>query len=311
MEVPEPEHILVEDDFSPVVQQLRDHYDSRVGSPLHTRSDRFVWDYWHVPGQYSLLRTPAEHFFPPELYAQLEDSLIEYGERVLGCRGISPVWLSYYIHGCRQELHTDNPHGPWAFVLSLTHWEGRPFSGGETMILKPHVLDYWRGFDASKGTETLHMVTKMEPAFNRLTVFDPRFPHGVSLVEGTMDPQKARIVLHGWFTPPTPFFQGGLSEEAATPGLNAALDRVYGALEETPPVVGSLVVRLEVGGEDGRVRDLHWLTHTLVSRPQSGRDPQDAVDEVAACVAEHMLEAAFPPCKDGSDTLITVPFVFE
>lgn len=42
-----------------------------------------------------------------------------------------------------QELHADNPHGPWAFVLSLTQWEGRPFSGGETLILQPHVLDYW------------------------------------------------------------------------------------------------------------------------------------------------------------------------
>lgn len=33
---------------------------------------------------------------------RLEDALVEYGERVLGCRGISPVWLSYYISGCRQ-----------------------------------------------------------------------------------------------------------------------------------------------------------------------------------------------------------------
>lgn len=37
--------------------------------------------------------------------------------------------------------------------------------------------------------------TKIEPHFNRLTVFDPRFPHGVSLVEGTMNPLQASSLL--------------------------------------------------------------------------------------------------------------------
>ena len=48
----------------------------------------------------------------------------------------------------------------------------------------------------------------MQPHFNRLTVFDGRYPHGVRPVEGTRDPLKARLVLHGWFTEPTPFFEG-------------------------------------------------------------------------------------------------------
>ena len=187
--------------------------------------DRFCWDWWHVPGQYTLLRTPAEAFFPAELYDQLEDALIAYGERELGCRGISPIWLrwavaskwaagpwrrgsglatveavgpcamacssafnatasawhaiqgskqqrlqssyplkhfpltslpcpySCYVSGCHQGLHADAPHGPFAFVLSLTNWEERRFSGGETLLLQPHVLDYWRRFDSGVGTE--------------------------------------------------------------------------------------------------------------------------------------------------------------
>ena len=28
-------------------------------------------------------------------------------------------------------------------------------------------------------------------------------------VSGTMDPREGRIVLHGWFTSPSPFFSGG------------------------------------------------------------------------------------------------------
>ena len=47
-------------------------------------------------------------------------------------------------------MHTDNPHGPFAFVLSLTEWEGRSFSGGETAILQPWVLDYWANYSSDQ-----------------------------------------------------------------------------------------------------------------------------------------------------------------
>jgi len=58
-------------------------------------------------------------------------------------------------------------------------------------------------------TQKGHMqVSLVQPQFNRLTVFDGRYPHGVRPVEGTRDPLKARLVLHGWFTEPTPFFDG-------------------------------------------------------------------------------------------------------
>ena len=59
---------------------------------------------------------PPPHLSP----SALEDALLAYGETHLGCSAITPLWLSCYVHGCRQELHADVPHGPWAFVLSLT-----------------------------------------------------------------------------------------------------------------------------------------------------------------------------------------------
>ncbi len=79
------------------------------------------------------------------LRSKLEAALLDYGRETLGCGAISPIWLSYYISGCRQELHADVPHGPYAFVLSLTPPK-RAFTGGETMLLQPHVLDYFRDF---------------------------------------------------------------------------------------------------------------------------------------------------------------------
>lgn len=104
--------------------------------------------------------------------------------------------------GCYQELHCDNVHGPWAFVLSLTDWESRTFTGGETMILSDTTLNFWSNFATDTVIERRHLMELVEPHFNQLTVFDPRFPHGVREVHGTREPTQARIVLHGWFVEP-------------------------------------------------------------------------------------------------------------
>lgn len=310
LDLPLSEHIILQPNFLAVAPQLREHFDQRVGSPLKTTSDRFVWDHWHVPGQYNLLRTPADSFFPPKLYDKLEDGLIEYGEKALGCRGISPIWLSYYVNGHRQGWHTDAPHGPFAFVLSLTRWEQRRFAGGETMLLQPWVLDYWRNFDPSRGNEVPQLMTLVAPLFNQLTVFDGRLPHAVQQVEGTHDPREARIVLHGWFTQPAPFFAGSLSEEEATPALNACLEGLYAALAALPPAVGVVTLRLEVG-PSGQPADIAWLANTLVARPQAGEEPQDVCDATLACIAEHLFGASFPASADEGATAVTMPFVFE
>jgi hypothetical protein len=129
----------------------------------------------------------AQAYFPSLLYEQLVESLITYGETKLGCRAISPIWMSYYIDGCSQDLHCDSYHGPFAFVLSLTPWEGRRFTGGETMILQPQVLNFWEAFDPTRGLELTDLVTLVPPKYNQLTVFDPRFPHGVRPVSGRHD----------------------------------------------------------------------------------------------------------------------------
>jgi hypothetical protein len=137
-------------------RSLRRHFTDRFRDPRKTVGERFVWDYWYLESaagavQYSLMRTPAEMFFPERLYRQvsavynnnqcasrplgvsfmscpssrvisqllrlksssyttsytrfahqIEDSLLDYGSTVLGCRAISPIWLSYYVDGCRQ-----------------------------------------------------------------------------------------------------------------------------------------------------------------------------------------------------------------
>ena len=60
--------------------------------------------------------------------------------------------------------------------------ERRPgfFEGGETMLLSPAVLDYWRNFDGSRGLEQASIVDRYDPQpFGRLLCFDGRVPHAV------------------------------------------------------------------------------------------------------------------------------------
>lgn len=75
----EPQQLIIVDDFLPNAGALRSHFTSRCAgnhvqsacsirrgsglqpscrfrNPLQTTSDRFCWDYWHVEGQYTLLR---------------------------------------------------------------------------------------------------------------------------------------------------------------------------------------------------------------------------------------------------------------
>lgn len=191
---------LVDDDFAPtLVPKLREEFVSRFANPLDVNAERFIWDYWHVPDQYSLMRTTAEAFFSDNAYSLLEQRVLEWAA-TLGCRSCSPMWISYYVDSHAQQLHTDAPHGPFAFVLSLTDFDNRRFSGGETQLLKQDAVltRFWE--DAGSAKEVNQLFDFIEPRFGRLTVFDGRIPHGVREVRGVRDPREARLVVHGWFT---------------------------------------------------------------------------------------------------------------
>ncbi|MEW5302461.1 MAG: hypothetical protein WDW36_005243 [Sanguina aurantia] len=305
-------HIILEDGFLAVARQLRGVFDARFADPRVTTAERFLWDYWHIPGQYTLVRTQAKVYFPPKLYTALEDALLSYGESRLGCRSISPIWMSYYVDGCSQELHCDNPHGPFAFVLSLTEWETRQFTGGETIILQPTVLNYWEKFDSSVGLEHKELMNQVEPLFNRLTVFDPRFPHGVRPVHGVRDPLKARLVLHGWFAEPSPFFTGPLAAEAAEAGLQDAMQLMFEGLAELPSATGVLTVRMEVSGATGAVTAVKFLADTLMAVPTDGEIYQPTATRAAIqhLVSDTLIAARFPKTR-GGDSSITLPIVFD
>lgn len=287
-------HWFVQDDFFKGARRLRDHFDQQFEKPLS--NSRFVWDYWHVPDQYSLLRTPAFHYFPERIYQEWHRQLVEWGREFLGCHDISPPWLSCYIDGCEQELHADHPHGPWAFVFSLTP-NARKFSGGETCLLKPQILRDWAWQQGTGLHESEQMMSRIQPRFNRLVVFDPRLPHGVRRVAGPRDPRLGRLVMHGWFVQPRPFFKGPLKENQVAEILGKGLN-AFGQDVAHLPLAGYISVRLNISAA-GEVRGLRTLTDTLVGAELD-------VKSARRLLSRHLRTWRFPRSRRGA-TQLTLP----
>jgi hypothetical protein len=295
--------LLVVDRFAPEGKDLRAAFDARFAKPRRAGEGRFVWDYWHVPGQYTLLRTPAWTFFPRRLYEALHRRLVLWGRRTLGCHDVSPPWLSCYVEGCRQELHGDLPHGPFAFVYSLTPRKRR-FRGGETLLLREEVLTWWEDFVSRRAVEERHLLREVEPRFDRLVVFDPRVPHGVRRVEGTHDVREGRLVVHGWFVQPRPFVDGPLPARALEARLPELKETIEPFLERGLPFAGvlSLAARVHASGATSDVRVLADTVRT----PSFG---EAARRQLVRAVVGWLRALRFPRARGPSR--IVLPIVFE
>jgi hypothetical protein len=278
--------LLTVDRFFDEAGEMRKVFDERLGNQRSSSRERFVWDYWHVPDQYTYIRTFADEFFPPDLYQRFLDRLLGWGREQLGCTAIVPPWLSYYIDGCGQELHADVPHGDWAWVFSLTNWDERTWSGGETFLLNEQTLDFWGTLEERRGAELESFAELVESPFNRLTVFDPRIPHGVRRVYGTRDPLDSRIAVHGWFRAP-----GVVLSEASEPAraaIEATVAMLLLSLRELEGVEGLVATRLELSA-DGSVADSRVVSSSLVST--GGGAVEEAEQAIVGFLAESRLPA--------------------
>jgi hypothetical protein len=289
--------------FAPEARALRDVFDQRFAAPREAHGDRFVWDYWHVPGQYTALRTPAWTYFPKQLYARFHNRLVAWGRSQLGCHDISPPWLSCYVEGCRQELHGDLPHGPWAFVFSLTNWRGRVFRGGETMLVRDEVLDFWQDFASVRAVEQGELIATVPPRFAQLTVFDPRIPHGVRPVTGTHDPREGRLVIHGWFVQPRPFVTGALPVRALAARIAELTDQLGGWLADLP-IAGMVSFAFAVDRR-GRVAAPRALSDTTRVPRADERARRQLIAKLRAAIAGWQFGAQRGPSQ------VTLPLVFE
>lgn len=295
-------HFFVIPSFYKNYRQLRGEFENYFADAKSTHQKRFVWDFWYDEDQYHLIRTPAFYYFQKKLYQDFHSYLVQWGRENLGCHDISPPWLSYYVDGCFQNLHSDVPHGPWAFVYSLTP-NKKEFRGGETLILKPKTLNYWAGFDENKDYEYDSFVDRIPSKMNQLVLFDPRYPHGVSEVKGTRDPLKSRLVIHGWFVNPRPYVVGGLSTAQVQKALNPAFDALMPVLNQIEFLNGTVSLRLKVSAQ-GVVAGFQLLTNTLIAA-----HPDRADLYLLKELKSIFKSTRFPKSKSAS--AITIPLLFK
>ncbi len=294
---------FVKDRFFSSAQVLRNNFEKKFSTKKDTSSDRFVWDYWYVKNQYRFLRTPAYHFFKGKDYINFHSQLVQWGRENLGCHDVSPPWLSYYVEGMEQKPHSDVPHGPWAWVYSLSP-RSLKFEGGETFIFKPELLNYWKNFADEKNREQDAYMDFISPDFNRLVVFDPRFPHGVTQVKGVEDPLEARLVIHGWFVEPRPYVVGGLSPELVQEPLSQFILTLSDFLGTSGDFHGTMSVRAQIS-TSGQVTQVKWLTNTLLSLSGHEKD----TEQLMKWMTQKFRNLKFPKAKKVSS--LTVPILFK
>lgn len=282
---------------------LRSEFEANFSNPKATHSKRFVWDFWYDEDQYHLIRTPAVHYFSKKAYQNFHSYLVQWGRENLGCHDISPPWLSYYVEGCYQNLHSDVPHGPWAFVYSLTP-NKKEYRGGETLILKPNTLNYWSNFVDQKDHEYTNFVDLIPSKMNQLVVFDPRFPHGVTELKGTRDPMKSRLVMHGWFVNPRPYVVGGLSTAQVQKALNPQFEMLNDLLGQVGLMNGTLSCRLNVD-RHGQVKKYTLVSNSVLSLSNAGADEKHLVKELKNIFSK----TKFLSAKESSS--VTIPLLFK
>jgi hypothetical protein len=290
------ERFLIVDDFLPAdeVGAMRADIDSHFANPgLHQPATHQVWNYWHVPGSYTYLRTTPEKVIDQPKIGRFVDALRSWAAENLGLGAVTWPYLSLYVPGCLQGLHNDSTNGRLGYVFSLTR-NDRKTIGGETVIV--HDRDLFRtSLDkAQAGTDLFDFVA---PTFNRLTLFDDRIAHAVQRVEGPMDPAEGRFVLHGHISEAGVVAKGALSADAVQQRVNGAIEELRSSFNSD--VRGPLVMSLQID-QYGRVESVRPILDRMVS--------DEDLEEVRDAVADLLGAVRFPAMSHA--TRANIPLIF-
>lgn len=296
--------LAVIDNFLPeeLAKAMRADIDAHFANPgVHKAETHQVWNYWHVPGLYTYLRTAPEKVIAREKVQAAFNTLGAWATRYLGFGRVTWPYLSLYVPGCRQGLHNDSKNGRFGFVYSLTR-DVRRTLGGETLVM--HEGDLFRD-NVAKAKAGPGFFSAIEPRFNRFVVFDDRLPHGVERIDGSMDPVEGRFVLHGHISDSGPILAGALTlaqvQETLVTAMAAAIDDAFARIRLYH---GPLVLRLEVA-PDGKTTSCAPLLDR-VTGPARG---DVEWERLRTQVVDRFAALKFPEAE-GS-TIILQPIVFE
>jgi hypothetical protein len=292
---------LVLDDFLPRAEavamrrQINAHFAEPYG---HTPDRHQVWNYWHVPGLYTYMRTQPEKLIERALVERFVQALTVWAHYMLGLGHVTWPYLSLYVDGCEQRIHNDSVNGRFGFVYSLT-WDERKTTGGETIVFKEGDLFRDNMGRAAAGAGLLDLI---EPKFNRLTLFDDRMPHGVQRVEGSMSPVEGRFVLHGHISESGPSAEGPLDALAVAIAVHDGLGPLLSDVQRMAVFHhGPLVLRLAIE-PSGAVSRIDRLVDRLARSDGGSTGP--LVERVVGVVRDMRFASAPAP------TEATVPLLF-
>ena len=239
------------ENFFPEAEALRRAIDEHFSNPhRHEPSQHQIWNYWFVPGLYTYLRTLPEKVVGPELARRFFDHLQRYAFETYGLGKAHWPYLSVYVAGCQQGLHNDARNGRLGYVYSLTRWDERNFTGGETLLFKDGAwAESGTVAKATAGAGFYHLVPQ---EFNQLLVFDDRIPHAVQRIEGTMDPRAGRIAIHGHLTESGITVEGSVGGAEITPTLMRMTGELKRRQDEAAGRYHGLVVLRVAVDKNGR-----------------------------------------------------------
>lgn len=284
-----------------IAREMRAAAEAHFGSPYrHSPNTHMNWNYWHVPGLYTYLRTLPEKVIGPVLMEAFHTRLAEWSSETLGLGAATSSYLSLYVNGCRQCQHNDSLNGRFGFVYSLTK-DVRKTSGGETLIWRED--DYFET-RMHRPCSSPDFYDSIEPRFNRLLVFDDRIPHAVQMVEGNMDPAEGRLVLHGHIRGSGPIVQGPLSREIVGEIANRLAAAYSSSLGNALQIYhGPSAIRFTVQ-RDGAVAG----AHLILDRVKRLRGEGPGVQEMLGELVNRVSQLRFP--SRDAETIVTQPFEF-
>lgn len=294
-------HYVVVENFFDGAEAMRAAYEGHFANPATHGAQQQIWNYWYVPGTYTYLKTSPTKIIPQPLLERFMGHLNNWAMNTLGLTTKLVPWMSLYVDGCGQKLHNDAAAGQMGFVYSITRWDDRPFLGGETVLFHP--TNYWqtdRMKQSGAGTSFYDLVPSK---FNQLVLFDDRVIHGVQTIEGTMDPLKGRVVLHGHLKAESFGLAGPLAADVAVGALRPTLERLNGEIREAVKWVnGFATVRITVD-PNGSVSAAQILCDRLLPMTADAGRVDAFRQRIGSLLAEAKLPAAEGP------TTITLPVV--
>jgi hypothetical protein len=287
-----------EQNFFAGAAAMREAFDAHFRKPYEQSIQTHgVWNFWHVPGLYTFLRTDPERLIPRELIEAFVRQLRSWSLENLGTCASSPPQVHLYVDGCGQDLHSDFHNGLWAYVFSLTQWDQKRFSGGETLIFRDGNLNH-RSHHVH-GNDLYDLVPQN---FNQLLVFDDSAVHGVRTLRGTTVPTEGRLVLTGHLMTTEPVVEGPLSVTLVKEWQRFFGSNITAQLRKYPGLRGWIGLGIHVK-EDGSVESVSVRGNQLTADVEE----DSVVSAAMKSLVEFLERSRFPPAR--SPSLIHLPLI--